>query len=236
MKGRSFRGQNLAGADFSGAKLHGADFRGADLTEAAFVGVKTGITWPRSIGKLVLGIVSGVVSGLLSGLSLGLLVVFSKQVLNAFRLDHSPFNVVLIIAVYILINISGVLLSLNRQHWKPLWICQIAIILVAVAVAVALAGAGAVAEAGAGAVAVALAGAVAVAVAGAVVWLVLGGYLNWRGFKREEALLLPLRQLSLAWQCWGGSDFRGATLTHADFSQTNLRQARFNDTALIGCR
>ncbi|WFP51367.1 pentapeptide repeat-containing protein [Methylomonas sp. EFPC3] len=60
--------------------------------------------------------------------------------------------------------------------------------------------------------------------------------MNWRGFKHEEALLLPLRRLILAWQSWGGSDFRGANLNNADFRQANLRQARFNDTALIGCR
>lgn len=112
----------------------------------------------------------------------------------------------------------------------------------AVAVAGALSVAGVVAGAIAGAVAVGVAlteaealteaGALAGALAGAamtVIYLLLGWYLNRRSLQSEEPMLPSLRRYALAWRCWGGTQFSGATLAHTDFSEADLTAARFVD-------
>ena len=65
--------------------------------------------------------------------------------------------------------------------------------------------------------------------------MLLGWYLNYRSFQTEEALLLPLRRLSLKWQSWGSARFNGATLVECDFSGTNLKHANLSRCRLIRC-
>ncbi|MDZ8134206.1 MAG: pentapeptide repeat-containing protein [Nostoc sp. DedQUE04] len=121
---------------------------------------------------------------------------------------------------------------------------------VAGAVAVAIAGAGA----GAGAVAVAVAGAVAgtgagaVAVTFAVVATFAGArafavalagtlfsiYISWRAMKEDQKHSL-IRNIAIAFAATGGTSFRGADLTNADFTQTTLKSTDLRNTILI-CR
>lgn len=263
LKGRSFRGQNLAGADFSGAKLHGADFRGANLTDAKFIDAGTGIAWPRQLSRFALGLLLGVFSGLLALVFFAAISWFASTIAKFWSLENTIVYLTIVIGVYMLLHIIGVLTALHRQNWSVLWLFESvllpvfiagtgtgtgteAIAAVAVAVAGVVAGAGALVVAGVVVMAVAVtvvevvvaagAGAGVIAGTGAVLWLSFGIYLNWRCLKHEEPMLLALRRLSLAWRNWGGSDFRGATLTGADFSQADLRHARFSGTAMIGCR
>jgi uncharacterized protein YjbI with pentapeptide repeats len=108
---------------------------------------------------------------------------------------------------------------------------------VAIAVAVAGSAAGAVAEAGDGTT-LGVAGAVAVAVAGAVagtVNILLSVYFGWRASKREEPQLLILRNLSLKLACLGGTQFAFAILKDVDFSEADLKYARFSNAKIISC-
>ncbi|NEP62272.1 MAG: pentapeptide repeat-containing protein [Symploca sp. SIO2G7] len=107
---------------------------------------------------------------------------------------------------------------------------------VAVAIAVARAGAGAVA----GAVALTLAGAVALAVA----VVLLGAYLGWCSLKGDERDAW-IRSVAIAFAATGGTSFRNADLTDADFTgarlnSTDLRRAiltrtRWRDTKKLDC-
>ncbi|MBS0588478.1 MAG: pentapeptide repeat-containing protein [Proteobacteria bacterium] len=60
-----------------------------------------------------------------------------------------------------------------------------------------------------------------------VIYLLLGWYLNRRCLKSEESMLALLRRYALAWRCWGGTQFVGATLAHTDFAEADLSAARF---------
>lgn len=59
------------------------------------------------------------------------------------------------------------------------------------------------------------------------IYLMLGWYLSRRCLQSEEPMLALLRRYALAWRCWGGTQFSGATLAHTDFSEADLMGARF---------
>lgn len=112
----------------------------------------------------------------------------------------------------------------------------------AVAVTVALAGVIAVAIAVAIAVTVAVAVAVAlpkalaavVAAAGAVAFALLSVYIGWRSLQGDKKYAL-IRNIVIAFAAWGGTSFRNADLTDADFTgatlkSTDLRNANLTRT------
>ena len=98
---------------------------------------------------------------------------------------------------------------------------------VAGAVAVAVAVAGAVA--GAAAVKVAVAGAVAVAVAVAVAGL--GAYIAWRALAGDEKHAL-IRSIAIVFAATGGTSFRNADLTDANFTKATLKSTDFRTADL----
>jgi len=107
------------------------------------------------------------------------------------------------------------------------------------AVAVALAAAAAVAGVGAGAAAVAVAvaavvaGAVAgaVAVAAAVAATGLGIYVAWRALVGDEKHAL-IRTIAIAFAARGGTSFRNADLTDANFTEATLKSTDFRTANL----
>ncbi|MHC5819386.1 MAG: pentapeptide repeat-containing protein [Nostoc sp.] len=112
---------------------------------------------------------------------------------------------------------------------------------VAFAFAVAVAGAVTVAVAFAFAVVVAVAVArdVAVAVAFAFAFAVAGTlfsiYISWRAMKGDEKHSL-IRNIAIAFAATGGTSFRGADLTNADFTQATLKSTDLRNTILICSR
>ncbi|MEQ1766395.1 MAG: pentapeptide repeat-containing protein, partial [Methylotenera sp.] len=77
-------------------------------------------------------------------------------------------------------------------------------------------------------------GGVAIAVI-SIASALVGWYLSHRSLKTEEPLLLPLRKLRLVFRCWGGTDFRGATLVNTDFSEADFKNANFYGSTIIRC-
>ena len=59
------------------------------------------------------------------------------------------------------------------------------------------------------------------------IYSLLGWYLNRRSLKSEDPMLALLRRYALAWRCWGGTQFSGATLTHTDLTEADLTAVRF---------
>ncbi|BDI19512.1 hypothetical protein ANSO36C_53140 [Nostoc cf. commune SO-36] len=101
----------------------------------------------------------------------------------------------------------------------------------AVAPAVAFAVTAAFAGVFAGAVAVAAAGAAAAAVTGTL----FGIYISWRAMKGDQKHSL-IRNIAIAFAATGGTSFRGANLTNADFTQATLKSTDFRNTILICSR
>lgn len=111
------------------------------------------------------------------------------------------------------------------------------------AVALAVGGAMAVAGAVVGTVAVALAMVVAVAGAGAgtvvvavaVAWAgattLLGSYFAWRALAFDQKFAL-IRRLAVAFAATGGTSFRGANLTNADFTKATLKNTNLSNAIL----
>ncbi|MHC5719189.1 MAG: pentapeptide repeat-containing protein, partial [Nostoc sp.] len=81
------------------------------------------------------------------------------------------------------------------------------------------------------AVAVALAVALAVAVAGTL----LSIYISWRAMKGDEKHSL-VRNFAIAFAATGGTSFRSADLTSADFTQATLKSTDFRNAILFCSR
>ena len=47
-------------------------------------------------------------------------------------------------------------------------------------------------------------------------------------------MLALLRRYTLAWHCWGGTQFSGAKLSHTDFTEADLTAARFAGDEALG--
>lgn len=253
LNGHSFRGQDLTGADFTGCELKSCDFRDANLTNTNFCRAKMGINKTWSVLKILSGLLIGCLSGLVI-IMVNYLVYSSGNVMIKLYSGElaNDFYVTIFCTIFALGVSISILLSLKRKAWNILYSYFIVITLVA-AGAGALAGAGEGALAGVGAiavavaVAVAVAGVVAVTVAGVVavaiaagggvagteaasimstIFILLGWYLNHRALKQDEPMLSLLRQFSLTWQCWKGTQFSGALLAHTNFSEADLRHVR----------
>jgi uncharacterized protein YjbI with pentapeptide repeats len=73
LRGKSFKGPNLAGANFSNADIRGADFSHANLTDANFSGVTAGM---RSLRLMRFAAISLLITAII-------LVIFVKNYLFA---------------------------------------------------------------------------------------------------------------------------------------------------------
>jgi len=104
-------------------------------------------------------------------------------------------------------------------------------VVVAGAALAAVAAAGAVAVAGAAAVAAAVAGAVAGAVAVAVVLAGLGIYIAWRALAGDEKHAFVLK-IAIVFATTGGTSFRKADLTDANFTEATLKSTDFRTANL----
>jgi uncharacterized protein YjbI with pentapeptide repeats len=60
-----------------------------------------------------------------------------------------------------------------------------------------------------------------------VIYLLVVWGLNRRCLQSEDPMLALLRRCTLAWDCWGGTQFAGAVLAHTNFSVADLTAARF---------
>ena len=187
---------NLRGANLSKKDLAGADFTNADIRSTNFTGANLrGAKFCRAKAGL-----------------------------------QRRWAILLVVASWLLALISG-FFSVFFSGFVSL-IFDSPSFDESVAAAGAAAGVGAVALAGAAAVAVALAfafagagaGDVAVAFAFAVAFAItlLCVYIAWQALKGNEKYAL-IRNIAIAFAAWGGTSFRGADLTDADFEEARLK-------------
>ena len=202
-RGRSFKGQNLEGANFSRADIRGADFTNAYLKGANFSHATAGL---QKRWVVILTCISWIIAGI-SGFFSGFIgafvsLIFARQQ-SSQLLGWTALIVIIILGIVII-----------RQGLNT-----------AFAVAVAVAVAGAVAFAGAGAVAVAGAGAVAVA------GVLFSGYIAWRAMKGDEKYSL-IRNIAIVFAAIGGTNFRNANLTDANFIGATLKSTDLRNATL----
>lgn len=222
LRGQLFKGKNLSGANFSEADIRGANFTNAMLTGANFKGAKAGLQRRWATG-LVIGL--WVLSGL-SGIYALLLGVLLSESSNSFQLIIISCFALIVFAVSWLVNIrKGLVLGL-----KPFTIVG------ALARAVALSFAFAFAATFAGAFIFAVVGAfagavtrtptvgVAAAITGTVT--VISSYIGWRTLTGDEEHS-GFREFAIAFAAIGGTSFRNADLTDADFTSATLKSTDF---------
>ncbi|MEH2088114.1 pentapeptide repeat-containing protein [Nostoc sp.] len=262
LRGRNFKGrQDLAGTNFSYADIRGANFSGANLAGANFSHAKAGLQRRWAIFLVLVSCLLSGLSGLLWVVN-GLLVsrIFDTSSLE-FQIGGWAALIVLIAFFFVTIC-QGVAAGLGVLAVDLTVVFAVAIagslagsgaaaaagagvIIGAGAGAAAAAGViiGAIAGAGAGALAAAAAAAIAGAIvrARAIVGVIAGAgtlfsiYISWRAMKGDQKHSL-IRNIAVAFAATGGTSFRGANLTNADFTQATLKSTDLRNTILICSR
>ncbi|MBW4566000.1 MAG: pentapeptide repeat-containing protein [Mojavia pulchra JT2-VF2] len=262
LRGRSFKGQNLEGANFSYADIRSADFTGANLTGANFSHATAGlqkhwaiflvcVSWLLSgvsgfflafVGLLIRAIfeTSSLQNQVLSWTSLIVIIVaflvILRQGFNSAIVVAFTFTFVVAFAVAIAFAVAGAVagavvgaVAVAGAFAGAFAIAVAGAVAVAVTVAFAVAGAGAVTVTVAFAVAGAGAGAVAGAVA--VAEVLFSAYIAWRAMKADEKYAL-IRNIAVAFAASGGTSFRNAYLTDANFKGATLKSTDFRNANL----
>ncbi len=238
LRGRNFRGQDLRGAIFVNADIRGANFTDAELQGADFTGAIAGLQKRWAIGQSVLAFGLSLASNFVA-------IIFNVVITRYLFQEDTIKEISIVPGIFIILYLLGILLVLAKEGFTTRSFSIVSVLTVitfAGAVVGAFVGAGSgvgsVAFAGAGvdafvfvfAVAIAGAGAGAgafgVAGAGAGASLILGLYVNWRAGKGDEKFAL-IRSFRLVFGSLGGTSFKGANLTAANFAQAKLKSATF---------
>ena len=259
LRGQSFKGKDLSGADFSEADIRSANFTNACLKGTKFVGTKAGLS-RRWVVFLV--VVSWLLAAI-SGIFLWFLVAWITFLFSeSSNLENIVAGWIALITTGLFYVISfrkglgwGAFAVAGAVAFAMAFAGAFAVVFaVTVAIAYAVAGAVAIVFAITVAIAYAVAGAfsaafsvavafsvaffepVAVAFGRAItlVLTILNAYLGWRAL-RGNPNDAWLRALAIAFAAIGGTSFRGADLTDADFTKatlksTDLRKANLTRT------
>ena len=257
LRGRSFKGQNLSRANFSKADIRGANFTNAILKDADFTGAKAGLQKSWVIKLLIVSWLLTIISGFLS-IFIGALVSY---LFHSKNLDNFIIAIVCLVAVtvfFIVIICKRITPGLGVVASV---VFAAAIVAVAFAGGFSFASvvpiisvgaallifafvgpfAGVVAFAFAVAVNVAIisafegafAGVVAFAVAIAIV--LLSDYMSRCSLTGEQKYALD-RSFAFAFAATGGTSFRTADLTDADFTGATLKNTDFTKANLTRTR
>ncbi len=229
LRGRNFKDQNLTGAKFIGADIRGANFTNAILKEADFTRAKAGLQRRWTIFLVTVSLFLSVISGLISGQgNFWVGVLFTPYNIKQFS-DTPGVIVLIVLAIFFIVTI--------RQGIGTA--AGVVAVAVAVVVVVVVAGVGAAEAAGGGAAAVAAAAAAVVAVAAAgeaapavaVAVAGLGIYIAWRALAGDEKHAF-VRTFAIAFAATGGTSFRNADLTDANFTEAILKSTDFRTANL----
>lgn len=241
LRGRSFKGQNLTGANFSKADIRGANFTNAILKDADFRGGKAGLQRRWTIGLLIASWLLSGISGFLSIL-VGALVALIFNIKSTQNVIIGIVSLIVILVFFIITIRKSLTAGLAAVAFAGAFAFAVALARAfAFAVAGAGAFAGAVTFAVAGAGAFAVAGAFAGAGAGATAFAFAGAftlfsaYIGWRSLTGDEKDAW-IRSFALAFAATGGTSFRNADLTDADFTGATLKNTDFRKANLIRTR
>ncbi|PZD72014.1 hypothetical protein C1752_03988 [Acaryochloris thomasi RCC1774] len=259
LRGQSFEGKDLSGADFTGADIRGTNFSHTTLISANFSRAEAGLQRRGAVVLLLLVWLFAAVSGFFAAFNgyfvsltfntgdpasfvAGWVALITQLAFLAIFLCR---GVTVAIAVTVIGAVAGAVAIAVAFVGAVAVAFAVAGAVVVVgafvgAVAVAVAGAGAVVGAVAVAVAVGGAGAGAVAgigagaVAGAVAAanILISSYIGWRALAGDPKYL-QIRSVAISVAAWGGTSFRGADLTHANFNQAHLKSVDLRKAKLV---
>ncbi|HYX17364.1 MAG TPA: pentapeptide repeat-containing protein [Nostoc sp.] len=261
LRGRNFKGQDLAGANFSYADIRGANFTNANLTGANFSHTKAGLQRRWAIFLVfVLWLLSG-----LSGLIWFVNSYLVSEIFNTSSLGYQigRWTTLILLVAFLLVIIRPIVRVAVFVVVATFTIAVAGAVGFAIGGAAAGSGVFAVAGAGTFAVAVALIVAAAFAVAGFEALIIAGAfavagaftfarygilaiavafavglfsiYIGWLAMKGDEKYS-SVCNIAIAFAATGGTSFRGANLTNADFTQATLKSTDFRKTILICSR
>ncbi len=203
LSGRSFKGQNLADANFSHTDIRSTNFTGANLRRANFTGAKAGSQKRWILLLVVLFLLLLVISGLYN-------VPLISFIFNSSRSLHGSVagwvTLIVTIIVYIILIHRGMSVSPAFAFFFV--------------------------SAGAGAFAFAVAGAGAFGLVLTGAFTIASTYVGWRAIKGDEKYAL-VWNLAVAFAAIGGTSFRGADLTDANFTKARLKSTDFRTAKLI---
>ncbi|MEG4252009.1 pentapeptide repeat-containing protein [Microcoleus sp. Pol10D4] len=253
LRGHNFKGQNLTGAKFIGADIRGANFTNAILREADFTRAKAGLQRRWTIFLVTISLFLSLISGLMSGLTTAWVTLF----LTPNNIKHYTIIpgvlLLIVLAIFFIVTlreglvvgagaVTGAAAAAVAAAAAAAGAGAVAVAAaVAAAAAAAVAGAGAAAGAAAVAAAVAAAatvagaaagaGAAAVAAAAAAAATGVGIYIAWCALAGDEKQAL-IRTIAIAFATTGGTSFRNADLTDANFTEATLKSTDFRTANL----
>lgn len=240
LRGKSFKEQDLTNADFSHADIRGANFTGAILRGANFSGTKAGLQKYQVIFLVFVSFLLASVSGLLSFSN----VHFTSSYNTG--LDNQLIGWVSIIIFFVAAVRRGIQFAFGvvavvgavgaaLTHTVAAAIAGKVAGVVAATVAIAVAVAFALAVTGSVAFALAITGVVAFALtisaAFALAEVFIGAYIGWRAITGDEKYAI-IRNLAIAFAAFGGTSFRNADLTDANFISATLKNTDFRNATL----
>ncbi len=249
LQGHSFKGQNLTGCDFSSADIRGADFTNAFLRGANFSDANAGLQLHWTIYLVIFSFLLAAVSGLTSAIA--------SAWINYVLINVPTVIILIILGVSF---ISTVRKGLQAAIWTVTVAAIVAVALTVIGtttlpVAVSVPGAAVlvVSSTVLAALAVAVAAAVYGVYTGAVTLIValvvtlvytevkvgviagafvlLGGYIGWQASVGDPKFIF-IKKIAIAFAASGGTSFRGADLTDANFRQAKLNQTDFTTANL----
>ena len=230
LRGQSFKGKDLSGANFIEADIRGTNFTNTTLTGANFKGAKAGLQ-RRWATALVIGL--WVLSGL-SGIYALLFGVLIAEWGDSLQFIITSCFALIVFAVSWLINIrKGLVLGL-----RPFTVAGALVRAVALYFAFAFTATfavGLILVVGAFAGAVTRTPTVAVAAAITATVTVISSYIGWRTLTRDEDPY-GFREFVIAFAAIGGTSFRNADLTNADFTSATLKSTDFRNATLTCTR
>lgn len=264
-RGRSFKGENLAGEDFSHADIRGADFTEANLEGAKFIDAKAGLQKRWAIFLFIVSLLLSGLSGSISGLA-GYIAAQGFDAFQLSNKIAAGAVITALVIFCLLTIRYGILAGLGVVAGAFAVTGILAVTNVAPIIVFGTAasiGIGSVAAAGAGAFAVAVASAETFSLAGAIIGSVAGViagilivdgakvftaaftfagavvllsfYISWQAMKGNEKHTI-VRNIAIAFAAFGGTSFRKANLTDANFTRATLKSTDFRDATVTRTR
>jgi uncharacterized protein YjbI with pentapeptide repeats len=261
LRGQSFKGKDLSGADFTEADIRGANFTGAVLRGVNFAKAKAGLQKRWIATQLILSLIISLLSGVLLGFAGGYASIFlTPQGIKEYTIVPGVLILVVLAVLFTAIVRQGytaqafgtvaVAAAVTLAVTFAVTFADTVAFAVTFAIAGTLAGALAFTVSFAVAIAVALvlavsfaiavaiagtfavAGTLAVTLAVTLAFAALSIYMAWRAAKGDEKFAL-LGTFGVTFGAIGGTSFRGADLTAANFTEATLKSTRLMQATLL---
>ncbi|GAB4194231.1 MAG: pentapeptide repeat-containing protein [Coleofasciculaceae cyanobacterium] len=266
LTGQSFKGKDLSGANFSEADIRGANFTNATLRSANFSGAKAGLQRHWAICLVIGGLLFSVLAGFASastGAFVEFVLLRLPNSINASMIAMIALSLMPCLAILIgaicwglevafqaglttaVITVVGggivVIVSRGARMIEVGAIGGALILTLAEVATVAIVFAGVGTKAFLGSLVGAVAGTVvfreAMIGAGSLASTVIlfGNYAGWRALAFDERFL-GIWRIGVAVAAIGGTSFRNADLTNADFTCATLKSTDFRNATLTRTR